>query len=122
MAAGWVARWRKKDPRRLYTTGAGWPVLPGSDFHIPPEPAHPAHGARDCHRSSTAAAVHRPSTGARFVKHPDAPVISHEIGQWCVYPNFAEIEKYDGYFKARNFEIFRETARRNGMLDQAAIS
>jgi hypothetical protein len=52
-------------------------------------------------------------------KHPDAPIISHEIGQWCVYPNFDEIRKYTGHFKARNFEIFRETARRNGVLGQA---
>ena len=36
------------------------------------------------------------------------PVISHEIGQWCVYPNFAEIPKYTGYLKPKNFEIFRD--------------
>ncbi|MGL5019511.1 MAG: beta-galactosidase, partial [Luteolibacter sp.] len=52
-------------------------------------------------------------------KHSDAPVVSHEIGQWCVYPNFREIGKYTGFFKARNFEIFQETARRNGLLEQA---
>ena len=34
------------------------------------------------------------------------PVVSHEIGQWCVYPNLKEIEKYNGVLKARNFEIF----------------
>jgi hypothetical protein len=28
----WVARRKAEDPRRLYTTGAGWPVLPGSDY------------------------------------------------------------------------------------------
>ena len=27
------------------------------------------------------------------------PVISHEIGQWCVYPNFDEMAKYTGYLK-----------------------
>ena len=46
-------------------------------------------------------------------------MVSHEIGQWCVYPNFDEIGKYTGYFKPRNFEIFRETAERNGLLPQA---
>ena len=35
------------------------------------------------------------------------PVISHEIGQWCVYPNFDEIPKYTGPLKPKNFEIFR---------------
>jgi hypothetical protein len=46
-------------------------------------------------------------------------VVSHEIGQWCVYPNFREIEKYDGVLKARNFEIFRETLGDNGMAHLA---
>jgi hypothetical protein len=36
------------------------------------------------------------------------PVVSHEIGQWCVYPNFREIPKYTGVLKAKNFEIFRD--------------
>ena len=49
----------------------------------------------------------------------DVPVISHEIGQWCVYPNFNEMKKYTGVLKPRNFEIFRETLEENQMLDQA---
>jgi hypothetical protein len=48
-----------------------------------------------------------------------APVISHEIGQWCVYPNFAEIDKYTGVLKAKNFEIFRDFLAANHMGDQA---
>jgi hypothetical protein len=47
------------------------------------------------------------------------PAVSHEIGQWCVYPNFNEIPKYDGVLKARNFEIFRETLSENGMAHLA---
>jgi hypothetical protein len=43
------------------------------------------------------------------------PYVSHEIGQWCVYPNFKEIKKYDGVLKARNFEIFRETLEESGI-------
>jgi hypothetical protein len=43
------------------------------------------------------------------------PVVSHEIGQWCVYPNFREIPKYNGVVRARNFEIFRETLTDHGM-------
>jgi len=54
-----------------------------------------------------------------FVRQHKAPVISHEIGQWCVYPNFDEMEKYVGPLKAKNFEIFREQLERNGMLHQA---
>jgi hypothetical protein len=47
------------------------------------------------------------------------PVVSHEIGQWCVYPNLEEIAKYDGPLKARNFEIFRDSLAASGMADQA---
>jgi len=39
---------------------------------------------------------------------PHIPVVSHEIGQYEVYPNFHEIEKYTGVLKARNFEVFRD--------------
>lgn len=50
---------------------------------------------------------------------PHIPVISHEIGQFAVYPNFREIEKYTGVLKARNFEVFRDRLHEKGMLDQA---
>ena len=49
----------------------------------------------------------------------DVPVVSHEIGQWCVYPNFEEMSKYTGLLKPKNFEIFRDTLERNHMADQA---
>lgn len=50
---------------------------------------------------------------------PDVPVVSHEIGQFCVYPDFREIEKYTGVLKPRNLEIFRERLAQKGMLEQA---
>lgn len=50
---------------------------------------------------------------------PHIPVVSHEIGQFAVYPNFREIPKYTGVLKARNFEVFRERLEEKGMLDQA---
>lgn len=49
----------------------------------------------------------------------DVPVISHESGQRCIYPNFKEIPKFTGPVQARNFEVFRELLDKNGMLDQA---
>lgn len=50
---------------------------------------------------------------------PTKPVVTHEVGQYCVYPDFNEIEKYTGVLKARNFEIFRERLSRKGMLHQS---
>ncbi len=50
----------------------------------------------------------------------DVPVISHEAGQRCIYPDFREIEKYaNSPVEARNFEVFREMLDGNGMFDQA---
>lgn len=49
----------------------------------------------------------------------DVPVISHESGQRCIYPDFNEIKKFTGPVQARNFEVFRELLDENGMLDQA---
>lgn len=42
-------------------------------------------------------------------------MVSHEIGQWCVYPNFKEMNKYTGVMRPKNFEIFKETLKENGM-------
>ena len=50
---------------------------------------------------------------------PDKPVITHEIGQYCTYPDFNEIEKYTGVLQARNFEIFKERLEKAGMADLA---
>ena len=47
------------------------------------------------------------------------PLISHEIGQFQVYPDFREIDQYRGILRATNFEIFRERLTKAGMLDQA---
>ena len=49
----------------------------------------------------------------------EAPIVSHEIGQWCAYPNFDELEKYSGFMQAKNFEIFRDSLSANHMGDQA---
>ena len=48
----------------------------------------------------------------------DIPILSHEIGQWPVYPKWEEIKKYTGVLKARNFEEFREQARKNRIEEQ----
>jgi hypothetical protein len=49
----------------------------------------------------------------------DVPVIAHESGQRCMYPDFKEIKKYTGVLEARNFKVFQERLAANGMLHQA---
>lgn len=50
---------------------------------------------------------------------PGKPIITHEIGQYQVFPDFREIEKYTGPLKARNLTAFQERLAEKGMLDQA---
>jgi len=46
------------------------------------------------------------------------PLVSHEIGQYQIYPDYREIEKYTGVVRAWNLEIFRDRLKKSGMLDQ----
>lgn len=114
----WVKSWQAKDRRRLYTTAAGWPVIPESDFHSVFEPRIQRWGEELKSRINALP----PATTADYsdwVKRFNRPLVSHEIGQWCAYPNFAEIEKYTGFLKAKNFELFRDSLAAHHMGDQA---
>ncbi len=113
-----VDMWRKKDPRRVYTSAAGWPIIPESQFHNVPAPRIQAWGAGLSSRIN-ARPPETVSDYRDFVGQYDVPVVSHEIGQWCVYPNLDEIEKYTGVLKAKNFEVFRDLLNHNHMGDQA---
>lgn len=48
------------------------------------------------------------------------PLVSHEIGQYCVYPNMAEIEKYTGTLLPLNFLGIKNILQDKGLLDKAA--
>lgn len=120
--AAWLARWverqKAEDPRRLYTAGAGWPELPENDYQVLPEPRIQQWGAGLRSRINALPPATQADYGD-FIRARRAPVVSHEIGQWCVYPNFAETGKYTGYLKPRNFEIFRATLEEHGLGAQA---
>lgn len=47
------------------------------------------------------------------------PVISHEIGQYSVYPRLAEIEKYTGTLDPLNFKGVKQILEQRGRLDRA---
>ncbi|HNS19636.1 MAG TPA: discoidin domain-containing protein [Sedimentisphaerales bacterium] len=114
-----VSHWKRKDPRRLYTSAAGWPLLAENDYHSTPAPRIQQWG-QGVNSRVNAKPPETMTDYSEFVsQHSDAPVISHEIGQWCVFPNFDEMSKYTGLLKPRNFEVFREQLERNGMLHQA---
>ena len=47
------------------------------------------------------------------------PLISHEIGQYSVYPAISEIDKYTGVLYPLNFISVRDDLEKKGLLDKA---
>lgn len=118
----WVNYWKARDPRHAHTSGAGWPAIDANQYHsyYNHENAPRIQGWGQGLDSRINARP--PETLTDYtaqVQEAGRPIISHEIGQWCVYPNFAEISKYTGHLKAKNFEVFRESLEDHGMGDQA---
>ncbi|MBN2500758.1 MAG: hypothetical protein JXB38_08280, partial [Anaerolineales bacterium] len=114
----WVTYWKEQEPRRLHTSAGGWPTLPVNDYQNTPTPRIHAWGAGLTSRINAAP----PETTTDYVGDVaefETPIVSHEIGQWCVYPNFDEMEKYSGFMQSKNFEIFQDSLNANHMGDQA---
>lgn len=115
--ANLVDDWKKKDPRRVYSSAAGWPYLKNADYWNTPDPRIQAWGAGV--NSSINREAPRTNYDFASIIRTDMPTVSHEIGQWCVYPDFKEIKKYTGVLKAKNLEIFQETLKEKGMQDMS---
>ncbi|MEI7864700.1 MAG: sugar-binding domain-containing protein [Chthoniobacterales bacterium] len=56
---------------------------------------------------------------SNILARTDKPVLTHEIGQWSVFPNLAEIPRYSGVLRALNLEAIREDLQKNDLLGQA---
>lgn len=116
----WVSKCRAYDSRHLYTIQSGWPYpmepdkITGTDyvyFHrsgFGIQPGGTIRGPRGWNGGD-----YRES-----LKDISYPVICHELGQWCSYPDFDVIDKFTGYLQPGNFEIFRESARAHDVLGQ----
>ncbi|WAC14763.1 sugar-binding domain-containing protein [Dyadobacter pollutisoli] len=110
----YVNFFKQYDSRRLYTSAAGWPSIPENDFDIHSD----ARIQRWGEELTSIINKGTPNTAydwREIIKSHHRPYVSHEIGQWCAYPNFDEIAKYTGVTRAGNFEIFKESLQKNGM-------
>ncbi|GAA4307121.1 sugar-binding domain-containing protein [Aestuariibaculum suncheonense] len=113
-----VDHFKSFDNRRVYTSGAGWPYIDNADYFNTANPRIQHWNAQ----LNSIINKNPPQTTFDFKKIIDSkpmPTVSHEIGQWCVYPNFKEMSKYTGVLKPKNFEIFKESLEENGMLELA---
>nr|WP_315241722.1 sugar-binding domain-containing protein [uncultured Flavobacterium sp.] len=104
--------WKAKDSRRVYTgmsVGGSWPVVPNAEYQS-------RGGVRGLSWNKLPETESDFSTGIAPFK---VPFVAHEIGQYCVFPNFEEISKYKGVYRAKNFEMFRQDLADHNMADQA---
>ena len=118
----WVKQMKAYDPTRLYcgaSVGGGWAWDDGSEYHV-------KAGARgldwDKHAPHSDDDYYQQLLYPRNYKGKEpnnSPIIAHEQGQWCAFPDFKEIPQYTGAYKAKNFEIFRDLLAGNGMAKQA---
>lgn len=110
-----VAHWQK-DGRRAYSSSGGWPYIENGDYWNAPDPR--IHWwAHELNSVINAEAPRTDFDFANVTLSRPMPIVSHEIGQWCAYPNFKEIDKYTGVLKAKNFEIFKETLQESHLGD-----
>ncbi len=124
---GLCDHFRALDHRHLYAMGSGhfhWEPRqhPGDEFWVTRKTAPDLHLRGASYESSGYIDHQPPSTTQDWsasIRGVPIPVISHEIAEFEVYPDYREIKKYTGVLKAKNLEIFRERLKQAGMLDQA---
>lgn len=108
----------KTDPRHLYVAASGYPTVEGSDFYefYGARPQRWQEGLKGRFNVQPLNTLYDYSD---YVAKFTIPMITHEIGQWCAYPDFGQVSKYVGVLKPYNYELFREDLRNKNMLDQA---
>ncbi len=110
--SAFIDYWKNKDNRRVYTgmsVGGSWPIVPNAEFQV-------RGGVRGLTWDK------RPETISDFsdgISKFNVPFVAHEMGQWCAFPNFSEIKKYTGAYKAKNLELFQSDLTDRGMGEQA---
>ena len=118
----WVEQMKKYDPSKLYcgaSVGGGWAWDDGSEYHV-------KGGARgldwDNHAPQSTDDYYAQIEFPRNYKSQtpnQSPIIAHEQGQWCAFPDLKEVDQYTGVYKAENMVIFSDLLRAGGMEGMA---
>ena len=120
----WVEETREYDRllgyenRRVYTAESGWyyevppAEITGTDYlYFHRSNFGPLFGGNIRNSVGWRGKTYSPS-----LEGANKPVICHELGQWCSYPDFRVIDRFQGYLQPGDFEIFRENCKANGLL------
>lgn len=119
-----VRRLRASDPRRLYATttftfqsGHGKTPEPADEYFVTQYTADGWVRGQGVFNDRPPAfdADYRPAIAKIAV-----PIVSHEIGQYAVYPDLREILAYTGNLVPLNFIAVRDDLARKGLLPLAA--
>jgi hypothetical protein len=118
-----VADMRVRDPRHLYTT-TSFTFEKGHGGH--PEPMDQYFVTQWTDSGWVRGQGVFDAEPPAFNKDYDAstrgiqvPIITHEIGQYAVYPDVKEIDKYTGSLDPLNLKAVRADLERKGLLDRA---
>ena len=135
--ADFIDDFRHIAPDKLYTFGSNYylgyqGVKSGMDYFTTCRVGGEAWGSYDTHTRGSFSFADandggminhfRPNASLNFeegCQKSSVPIISHETGQFQVYPNYDEIGKYVGVLRPCNLEVFRQRLEEKGMADQA---
>lgn len=118
----WVKTMKEYDNRHIYcgaSVGGGWAWDNLSEYHVKggARGLDWDHNAPQC-TDDYLSQIEFPRNYKG--KEPNnSPIIAHEQGQWCAFPDFKERSLYTGPYKAKNFDIFEDLLNKNGMASQA---
>lgn len=113
----WDKHWRQIDPRRLYSDSSGWAAFP--DAPGQPFPSDVMFGAGRKRTGPVRGPTGWFGSDYESSLHSfNIPILAHELGQWCAYPDFSVIAKFTSYLRPGNYEIMRDSARAHGLLDK----
>ncbi len=107
----WIGELKKHDPRRLYAASTARTITPNCDYSA----THSVPGIGGVRQRMF---NHKNWNYEDQYSRAEVPIIAHEIGQWPVYPDWDEIDKYTGVLKPRNLEQLKNIAAETGLLNQ----
>jgi hypothetical protein len=109
-----IDKWQARDRRRIYSGGSGWPTTQRADYASKPEPRNQRWLEGLAGRLNARPLETLTDWSDHLAKEP-VPLLSHETGQWCVFPNLEERAKYTGVLEARNFEMVHDDLLAKGL-------
>jgi hypothetical protein len=122
---GLETHFRAEDPNLLYDSTTypsskerGKMPGPVDDYYISQDTKNGRARGQDIFENTV------PNTETNFshaISPIPVPFISHEVGQYCVYPNLAELPKYDGVLRSTALEAIQADLKAKGRLAEASV-